>query len=371
MTDCTTSPTDIFAKFERLTDRIDALCAGGRRPFGMQWDAILSPTRGVMAGQEILLLGTNNYLGLTFDGSARDAAKAAIDRFGTATTGSRLANGTFAEHTELEAALRAFFGMPAGIVFTTGYQANLAAISALAGRGDHILIDADSHACIYDGCRLSDAETHRFRHNSPADLAKRLARLPAEGARLVVIEGLYSMLGDVAPVAEFVEVAHAHGALLYVDEAHSFGCYGETGRGVSGHLLEKPRLDRGLLRLAARGLRTHPPRKPPLPLHRVRHALQRRRCPCRARHHRGRRAARTQALGTCPPASRRPDRAGLPAPFPGGAHPCRVPPRSRTGHRRMERADGCGRLRQPHDPPGHAAGALAPAPQRLGRPFRG
>lgn len=233
MTDCTTSPTDIFAKFERLTDRIDALCAGGRRPFGMQWDAILSPTRGVMAGQEILLLGTNNYLGLTFDGSARDAAKAAIDRYGTATTGSRLANGTFAEHTELEAALRAFFGMPAGIVFTTGYQANLAAISALAGRGDHILIDADSHACIYDGCRLSDAETHRFRHNSPADLAKRLARLPAEGARLVVIEGLYSMLGDVAPVAEFVEVAHAHGALLYVDEAHSFGCYGETGRGVS------------------------------------------------------------------------------------------------------------------------------------------
>ncbi|MDZ4135560.1 MAG: aminotransferase class I/II-fold pyridoxal phosphate-dependent enzyme, partial [Paracoccaceae bacterium] len=119
------------------------------------------------------------------------------------------------------------------IVFTTGYQANLAAISALAGRGDHLLIDADSHACIYDACRLSEAETIRFRHNSPEDLAKRLSRLPEDGARLVVVEGLYSMLGDVAPIAEFIEVAHAHGAMLYVDEAHSIGCYGDHGRGIA------------------------------------------------------------------------------------------------------------------------------------------
>ena len=102
----------------------------------------------------------------------------AIVRQGTATTGSRLANGTFREHVDLEEDLKAFFGARSAIVFTTGYQANLAAISTLAGRGDHLLIDADSHACIYDGCRLSDAETIRFRHNSPEDLAKRLARLP-------------------------------------------------------------------------------------------------------------------------------------------------------------------------------------------------
>ena len=223
----------IFDKFEKIAARAQAVLSLGRLPFGMQFDEILSPTRALVAGREIILAGTNNYLGLTFSDAVRSAAVAAIDSQGTATTGSRLANGTFREHTDLEHELKAFFGARSAIVFTTGYQANLAAISTLAGRGDHLLIDADSHACIYDGCRLSEAETIRFRHNSPDDLARRLARLPDTGARLVVVEGLYSMLGDVAPLDEFVSVAHEHGAYLYVDEAHSVGCYGEKGRGLA------------------------------------------------------------------------------------------------------------------------------------------
>lgn len=233
MFDSDLKKSDIFEKFEKVGQRAEAVLSLGKLPFGMTFDEILSPTRALVGGREVLLAGTNNYLGLTFSEAVKAAAIDAVTRQGTATTGSRLANGTFREHVELEDDLKTFFGAKSAIVFTTGYQANLAAISTLAGRGDHLLIDADSHACIYDGCRLSEAETIRFRHNSPDDLAKRLARLPDEGARLVVIEGLYSMLGDVAPVDEFVAVAHEHGAYLYVDEAHSVGCYGDRGRGLS------------------------------------------------------------------------------------------------------------------------------------------
>ena len=229
----TNMKNNIFAKFEKLSERVQGMYALGRRPFGMKFDEILSPTRARVGNAEIILAGTNNYLGLTFSEECTAAATSAIATHGTATTGSRLANGTYAEHLDLENALKDYFGAASAIVFTTGYQANLAAISALAGRGDHLLIDADSHACIYDACRLSEAETIRFRHNSPEDLAKRLSRLPEDGARLVVVEGLYSMLGDVAPIAEFIEVAHAHGAMLYVDEAHSIGCYGDHGRGIA------------------------------------------------------------------------------------------------------------------------------------------
>ena len=233
MFDTDAMKNSVFAKFEKLAERLEGVRAMGRTPFGLRFDEILSPTRARVGNDCVLLAGTNNYLGLTFSDEVMTAAKDAIDRYGSATTGSRLANGTYGEHEDLETALRDYFGVASAIVCTTGYQANLAALSALAGRGDHLLIDADSHACIYDACRLSDAETIRFRHNSPEDLAKRLSRLPDDGARLVVIEGLYSMLGDVAPVAEFTEVAHAHGAMIFVDEAHSIGCYGEHGRGIA------------------------------------------------------------------------------------------------------------------------------------------
>ncbi len=210
------------------------LAALGIDPFGVQIDPILSPTEGLIEGRRTILAGTNNYLGLTFDPACIAAARTALETSGTGTTGSRMANGSYAAHRQLELDLARFYGKREAIVFSTGYQANLGMISALAGPGDTVLIDADSHASIYDGCRLAGANTIRFRHNDPADLDKRMRRLGAEATdALVVVEGVYSMLGDRAPLREFVGVKKAFGAILLVDEAHSMGVLGERGRGLA------------------------------------------------------------------------------------------------------------------------------------------
>jgi 7-keto-8-aminopelargonate synthetase-like enzyme len=225
---------DIFDKYAPFAGRHEQLLKLGADPFALRIDELRSPTEAVIAGRETILLGTNNYLGLTYDPSCIAAAQDALARFGTGTTGSRVANGTYAMHQELERALARFLGRSSCLVFSTGYQANLAMIAGLAGPRDVVLIDADSHASIYDACKLSGATIVRFRHNDPNDLDRRLTRLGAEGeCKLVVVEGLYSMLGDTAPLAEFVEVKKKHGAWLLVDEAHSFGVYGETGRGLA------------------------------------------------------------------------------------------------------------------------------------------
>lgn len=225
---------NLFQKFQDVAARVSRIDEmSDVRPFGIVFDEMASPTRARIGEKEVILAGTNNYLGLTYHEDCVSSAKAAIQSQGTGTTGSRLANGTYAEHVALEQELKEFFDAEASIVFTTGYQSNLAAIGALTGKGDHLIIDTDSHACIYDGCKLSDAETLVFRHNSPEALERRLKRLPDTGARLVVIESLYSMFGDVAPVAELTEVAHQNNAMILVDEAHSVGCYGDKGQGVS------------------------------------------------------------------------------------------------------------------------------------------
>ncbi len=224
----------IFSKFDPYLERLSKALQIGRSPVGIQFDEILSATRGIVDGKEVIMVGTNNYLGLTFDEKCVAAAKAAIDSHGTGTTGSRVANGNYAEHAKLEQSISKFMGMASTIVFSTGYQTNLAAISALVGDKDQVFIDADSHACIYDATRLSTGSTIRFRHNNAEDLDKRLARTEKpEGDRLVVVEGMYSMFGDLAPIDELTEVAHKHGAMIYVDEAHSFGSFGPNGRGLS------------------------------------------------------------------------------------------------------------------------------------------
>ncbi len=226
---------DIFDKFSTLKSRTDLVTKLGTDPFGVKFDDIENATRGRIGNRSIVLAGTNNYLGLTFDEDCMAASINAIKEHGTGTTGSRIANGSYTEHVDLEDALARHTGMASAIVFSTGYQTNLAAIATLAGPKDVLFIDADSHACIIDGCRLSSAPTIRFRHNSPADLDKRLTRQgPIEdGIALVVIEGLYSMFGDRAPIAEFVDVCQKHGAYLYIDEAHSFGVFGPTGCGLA------------------------------------------------------------------------------------------------------------------------------------------
>lgn len=227
--------TGIFDKFSTLQSRSDLVKRLGVDPFGVKFDHISHATRGIIGNREIILAGTNNYLGLTFDPDCMDASIKAIQTHGTGTTGSRIANGSYEEHLDLEDALAKHSGMQSAIVFSTGYQTNLAAIATLAGPNDILFIDADSHACIIDGCRLSAAPTIRFRHNSPADLEKRLLRNGKieDGIALVVIEGMYSMFGDKAPIAEFVEVCERHGAYLYIDEAHSFGVFGPTGCGLA------------------------------------------------------------------------------------------------------------------------------------------
>jgi 8-amino-7-oxononanoate synthase len=225
----------LFDKFQDTADLYSTMVEGlGRDPFGVSMDEMKGPTRAMVKGEEIVLAGTNNYLGLTFHKDAIAAAKEAVEKSGTGTTGSRFANGTYDAHRQLEQDLAAFLGYKHCIVFSTGYQANLGAISALVRPPDDvILIDADCHACIYDGCQLSGAQTIRFRHNDPESLDKRLSRLGDDvKGKLVCFEGMYSMFGDTAPVSEFVKIAHKHGAYALLDEAHSFGVYGDGGRGV-------------------------------------------------------------------------------------------------------------------------------------------
>ncbi|MCH7563939.1 MAG: aminotransferase class I/II-fold pyridoxal phosphate-dependent enzyme [Gemmatimonadetes bacterium] len=214
-------------------DREDLL-HGESDPFGVPVEEVYSATEARIGGRTVLLAGTNNYLGLTFDPGCIQAAHDALAAGGTGTTGSRMANGSYASHLELERELADFYGCRFAIIFSAGYLANLGMISALVGPGDVAMIDADCHASIYDGCRLSGADTLRFRHNDPESLDKRLGRLGEQAARtLIIVEGLYSMLGDRAPLQAIVELKRRYGCLLMVDEAHSLGVLGENGRGLA------------------------------------------------------------------------------------------------------------------------------------------
>jgi 7-keto-8-aminopelargonate synthetase-like enzyme len=225
---------DLLDKHKTIAERHARMMAMGVNAVGLTNDRILSPTRAMINGRETILAGTNNYMGITFDPDCIKAGQEAMAEFGTGTTGSRIANGSYALHKELEAELAKFLKRKHCIVFTTGYQANLGMMSGLAGPKDTIYLDADSHSSIYDGCTLSGAKLVRFRHNDATDLDKRLTRSEGEeGGRLVVVEGIYSMLGDRAPLADFVEVKKKHGFQLLADEAHSFGVLGPHGRGLA------------------------------------------------------------------------------------------------------------------------------------------
>ncbi len=224
----------LFDKFKSLIDSHTAVKAVGADPFSVKMERVLSPTEAIIEGRNTILVGTNNYLGLTFDDASVGAAVDALRRYGTGTTGSRIANGSYQGHKGLERELARFYGRDHCMVFTTGYQANLGIISTLAGPKDYLIIDADSHASIYDACRMTAATVIRFKHNDAADLDKRLARLAnTEGEKIIVVEGIYSMLGDQAPLADIVAVKKKHGAYIILDEAHSMGVLGEHGRGLA------------------------------------------------------------------------------------------------------------------------------------------
>lgn len=189
----------------------------------------------VMEGKRRIMLGSNNYLGLTVHPQVIQAGIDAIERYGTGCSGSRFLNGTLDLHNRLERELAAFAGKGACVTFSTGFQANLGIISALCGRCDYVLNDRENHASIYDACKLSYANVQRYRHNDMADLEHRLAALPPEAGKLIVTDGVFSMSGDIAHLPEIVALAKKYSARVMVDDAHGFGVLGEGGRGTASH----------------------------------------------------------------------------------------------------------------------------------------
>jgi len=191
-------------------------------------------TEVTVEGHKVIMLGSNNYLGLTTHPAVRAAASEAIDEFGTSCTGSRFLNGTLAMHGELERRLAAFVGKETALVFSTGYQTNLGTLSALIGRSDFVICDKEDHASIVDGCRLALGRMKRFAHNDPEDLERVLAACPDDAGKLVVVDGVFSMGGEIAPLPDLIPICKKHGARLLVDDAHSAGVIG-GGRGTAAH----------------------------------------------------------------------------------------------------------------------------------------
>jgi len=191
-------------------------------------------TESLIGDRRLIMIGSNNYLGLTVHPKVREAAIKAIETYGTSCTGSRFLNGTLELHLELERRLARWVGKEAALVFSTGYQVNVGTISALVGRGDYVITDKEDHASIVDGCKLSYGEMKRFAHNDLEGLKRVLESLPDKGGRLVVVDGVFSMGGDIAPLPELVEICKQYGARLMVDDAHSIGVLG-GGRGTAAH----------------------------------------------------------------------------------------------------------------------------------------
>jgi 8-amino-7-oxononanoate synthase len=223
---------DIFEKCPGFTVAREAM-ASGYYPFFIPMTDN-EGTEAVYQGRRVIMCGSNNYLGLTTHPKVRQAAIDAINRYGTSCTGSRFANGTLELHEQLERELAEWVGKEVALVFTTGMQTNLGTISALVGRGDVVILDKDDHASIVDGARLSWGKLKRFRHNDMADLERILASIPDDVGRLVVVDGLFSMGGDLTPLPELVPLCKRYGARLMLDDAHSMGVFG-GGRGTAAH----------------------------------------------------------------------------------------------------------------------------------------
>ena len=191
-------------------------------------------------GKRTIMIGSNNYLGLTSHPEVKEAAKKAIDKYGSGCSGSRFLNGTLDLHVELERELARFLNKEKVITLSTGFQANLGVISAIAGRNDYILCDKENHASIYDGCRLSYAKLLRYEHNDMDDLEKKLKLVPEDKGILIVTDGVFSMSGDICNLPKIVELAKKYGARIMVDDAHALGVLGKHGRGTAEYFgLEK------------------------------------------------------------------------------------------------------------------------------------
>jgi 8-amino-7-oxononanoate synthase len=199
-------------------------------------------TTATFQGREVIMIGSNNYLGLTTHPGVRQAAMDAIATYGTSCTGSRFLNGTLELHLELERRLAKFMSAEAALTFTTGYQANVGTITALVGKGDYVVVDKEDHASIVDGCLMCYGEMRRFSHNDISSLERVLKAIPDEAGKLVVVDGVYSMGGDIAPLPQIIEICKRYGARIMVDDAHSIGVLG-NGRGTAAHFGVEDQVD--------------------------------------------------------------------------------------------------------------------------------
>lgn len=230
---------DIFEKCYKFTDAAESRASGLYPYFHALHTA--QDTEVVMDGRRIIMIGSNNYMGLTNDPRTKKAAKEAIERYGTGCSGSRFLNGTLVLHEQLEQELAQFFNKEAAMTFSTGFQTNLGIIAGLIGWHDYILNDTENHASIVDACRLSFAKkVLRYGHNDMEDLERLLARLPEDAGKLIITDGVFSMSGDIANLPKIVELAKKYGARVMVDDAHGVGMIGECGRGTASYFgLEK------------------------------------------------------------------------------------------------------------------------------------
>lgn len=200
-------------------------------------------TEVIIEGKRVLMFGSNSYLGLTNHPRIKEAAQKAIEKYGTGCAGSRFLNGTLDIHIELEDRIAAFTGKPAALIFSTGFQVNLGVMSSLTGRNDYLILDEYDHASIYDGTRLSFSRVIKYGHNDMNDLARRLSMLPEEAIKLIVVDGIFSMEGDLAKLPEIVTLAEQYGASVIVDDAHSLGVIGDKGAGTASHFKLDDKVD--------------------------------------------------------------------------------------------------------------------------------
>jgi 7-keto-8-aminopelargonate synthetase-like enzyme len=225
---------DIFQKCRDSSSRTVEMRAAGVYPYYRTLSSAQDPLV-VHEGRELVMLGSNNYLGLTNHPEVKQAAATALAHYGTGCAGSRLLNGTLDIHLQLEQRLAEFLGRGAVLIFSTGYQVNLGVLSCLLDRSDIAFLDSLDHACIIDGCRLGFGRSYKFRHNDMAHLEKKLENAPEEKGKLIVVDGVFSMEGDLAPLPQIVELKRRYGARLMVDDAHGLGVFGEHGRGTPEH----------------------------------------------------------------------------------------------------------------------------------------
>ena len=205
-----------------------------------------------MENHRVIMLGSNNYLGFTENEAVIKAGHAALDKYGSGVSGSRFLNGTLDLHLQLEKEIAEFTGYEECMTCSTGFQTNLAIISAIAGKDDYILNDRENHASIYDACRLSYAKVLRYRHSDMLDLERQLKSIPAEAGKLIITDGVFSMRGDICKLPEICALAEKYGARVMVDDAHGFGVLGPGGRGTAAHFGLTEKVDITMLTFSPR-----------------------------------------------------------------------------------------------------------------------